>query len=117
MLFTHAAQPGRAVRLAYCLNLHPADTLEGLLEGLRTITLPLRERIAPGREFGVGMYVPAGLTHQILRTYYSSDRSMPLGSYLREHGLDPFTWNAFPYGGFGEAGLKARVFEPTWFDS
>ena len=49
MRFTSPAHPGRAVRLAYCLNLHPADTLEGLLEGLRAITLPLRERRAPGR--------------------------------------------------------------------
>ena len=114
MRFTNPALPGRAVRLAYCLNLHPADTLEGLLEGLRTITLPLKERLAPDREFGVGMYVPASLVPRVLGE--ETGRNRPLTTLFAEHDLDPFTWNAFPFGGFGATGLKARVFEPTWYD-
>ena len=31
MRFVHADHAGRSVRLAYCLNLHPADDLEGAL--------------------------------------------------------------------------------------
>jgi hypothetical protein len=112
MRFSHPDLPGRSVRLAYCLNLHPADTLAGLLEGLRTITLPLRERIAPGRTFGVGMYAPAALAEELAR----DDAWRPLKAFLEEFDLDPFTWNAFPFGGFGADGLKARVFEPTWAD-
>jgi len=115
MRFLHPEHPGRAVRLAYCLNLHPADTLEGLLEGLRTITLPLRQRLAPGREFGVGMYAPATLVERLVARDSRRPRD-ELRGFLREHGLDPFTWNAFPQGGFGAAGLKERVFEPTWAD-
>lgn len=110
MRFQNPAHPGRSVRLAYCLNLHPADTLAGLLEGLRGITLPLRERIAPGRTFGVGMYVPARLAAELTQ----GEEWRSLKAVLEEHDLDPFTWNAFPYGGFGADGLKARVFEPTW---
>lgn len=112
MRFCHPAHSGRSVRLCYCLNLHPADTLAGLLEGLRTITLPLRERLAPGREFGVGMYVPATLARELT----SGTRWRPLAAFFEEHGLNAFTWNAFPYAGFGAEGLKARVFEPTWAD-
>lgn len=115
MRFTNPAVPGRAVRLAYCLNLHPADTLEGLLAGLRSITLPLRERLAPGKEFGVGMYVPAGLVPRVVGEETGRDR--PLSTLLEQQELDPFTWNAFPFGGFGAAGLKERVFEPTWYDA
>ena len=114
MRFTNPALPGRAVRLAYCLNLHPADTLEGLREGLRTITLPLKERLAPGKELGVGMYVPASLVPRVIGEEMGRDR--PLTTLFAEHDLDPFTWNAFPFGGFGATGLKERVFEPTWFD-
>ena len=33
MLLRHAEHPGRSVRLAYCLNLHPADSLGGLFDG------------------------------------------------------------------------------------
>jgi sugar phosphate isomerase/epimerase len=112
MRFQNPAHPGRSVRLAYCLNLHPADTLAGLFEGLRTITLPLRERLASGRAFGVGMYVPGALAAELER----ADDWRALKGFLEEHDLDPFTWNAFPYGGFGAEGLKARVFEPAWYD-
>jgi len=114
MRFVNPALPGRAVRLAYCLNLHPADTLEGLLEGLRTITLPLKERIAQGKEFGVGMYVPASLVPKLWGE--ETGRNRPLAALFAQHDLDPFTWNAFPFGGFGATGLKERVFEPTWYD-
>jgi hypothetical protein len=113
MRFSHPDLPGRSVRLAYCQNLHPADTLEGLIEGLRTITLPLRERLAPGRTFGVGMYAPAKLAEELAR----GEGWRPLKAFLDEHDLDAFTWNAFPHGGFGAAGLKARVFEPTWAET
>ncbi len=115
MLFSHPEHPGRAVRLAYCLNLHPAPTLEGMLAGLRTITLPLRERLSPGKEFGVGMYAPASLAAHLTSQGGERDRER-LGSFLREHGLDPFTWNAFPSERFGASGLKEHVFEPGWAD-
>ena len=32
MLWRHPAHPGRAVRLAYCLNLHPGETAAEVLE-------------------------------------------------------------------------------------
>ena len=111
MLFRHPAHPDRAVRLAYCLNLHPAETLDGLLDGLRRITIPLRERLAPGKPFGVGMYLPARLAHDLA---YDPRKLVRLGAILVEAGLDPFTYNAFPYGSFDQRGLKERVFEPTW---
>ena len=62
MLFEHRDHAGRGVRLAYCMNLHPASDLEGVLEGMRTITLPLAARLDAERSsggFGVGMYLPA----------------------------------------------------------
>jgi sugar phosphate isomerase/epimerase len=112
LLFRHPAHPGRAVRVAYCLNLHPADNLEAYLDGLRRITLPLRDRLGATREFGVGMYLPAELAREL-----SSDAAAlaRLREFLAGEALDPFTYNAFPFGGFANAGLKQRVFEPTWF--
>jgi hypothetical protein len=124
--FTHQDHPGKAVRLAYCLNVHPAQTLEGVVHGIETITLPLRERIAPGKSFGVGLYLPAGIFES------SPSRSEPLpganafsaarrvasalAPVCERHGLDAFTVNAFPYGDFHAERLKERVFEPTWLE-
>lgn len=113
MRFVHASHPGRCVRLAYCLNVHPARDLEELLEGLQRVTLPLRERVAPGREFGVGMYLSAAVARELC-----ADRAQfaRLQSLLARAELDPFTFNAFPHGGFGDRGLKERVFEPAWWE-
>ncbi|HTF87495.1 MAG TPA: metabolite traffic protein EboE [Planctomycetota bacterium] len=127
MRFTHPGHPGKAVRLAYCLNVHPAQTLEGVVEGIRTITLPLRERLAPGRTFGVGLYLPASLFEGAKRSSgplpgsstFTAARPVAaaLGPVLEANGLDAFTVNAFPYGDFHAERLKERVFEPTWLEA
>ncbi|MCC7015167.1 MAG: metabolite traffic protein EboE [Planctomycetes bacterium] len=112
MRLVHRDHPGRSVRLAYCLNLHPAGDLDQYLKGLRRITLPLRERLSNAAEFGVGMYLPAKLARELASDASQFDR---LRNFLESFGLDPFTYNAFPSGDFDAVGLKARVFEPTWF--
>lgn len=113
------------MRVGYCLNVHPASTREGVIDGLRKITLPLRDRIAPGRPFGVGMYLPASAFEA-----GRGDRGVPgadlfqgarllldeLAPLFERERLDAFTWNAFPYGDFHSERLKERVFEPTWLE-
>ncbi len=114
MRFEHPEHPGRSVRLAYCLNLHPAEDLDGVLEGMRTITLPLRERLGVrGSLFGVGPWLPASVAMELTREEGSPDLDRFV-EFFAENELDPFTYNAFPYGGFHQPGLKSGVFRPTW---
>src|SRR5262249_54239908 len=111
MFFTHPARPGRGVRLGYCLNVHPAEDLAGVIDGMRRITLPLRDRLGATSSFGVGMYLSARAASEL---FESRAKRGELRAFLREQGLDPFTFNAFPYGDFQVDGLKAGVFEPAW---
>ena len=117
MRLEHPGHPGRAVRLAYCLNLHPGDDAAAIRGGIERITLPLAERLlpdrGPDRTFGVGMYAPAPAADELAEDPAARGE---LARFLGEHGLDPFTWNAFPFARFHEPGLKERVFEPTWAD-
>lgn len=113
MRFVHPSHPGRCVRLAYCLNVHPAQDLAAFERSLELITLSLRQRVADGREFGVGMYLPANLASELRSDERALER---LRAKLEREGLDAFTYNAFPFAGFGESGLKRRVFEPTWWE-
>ncbi|QDV07875.1 hypothetical protein Poly30_34090 [Planctomycetes bacterium Poly30] len=104
------------VRLAYCLNLHAAKTLAEVAEVLRTYTVPLRNRIlgADSQEpFGVGMYFEAPAAAELAG---DPAKLSELAALMAEERLDPFTFNAFPYGGFQEDGLKERVYAPTWED-
>ncbi len=116
MLFENQAEPERGVRLAYCLNLHPAEDLAGVLDGMRRITLPLAQRFEHARlrgGFGVGLWLPGDLALACAAEEQTGERDELL-EFLAENALDPFTFNAFPYGGFHRRGLKDAVFRPTW---
>ena len=94
MLFAHPERPGLGVRLCYCLNLHPAEDLPGVRHGVESITLALAERLGHRAGFGLGSWLAASV-------------ALPLGTgegledyaaFVRGHSLDPFTYNAFPFG-------------------
>jgi hypothetical protein len=118
VLLESSAHPGRCVRLGYCLNLHPAEDLDGLLEGLRGVAAPVRGHLLAASEdgalagaFGVGPWVPAALAAELARPGPARERFLGTLEDLR---LDAFTWNAFPFGGFHAPGLKRGVFRPSW---
>ncbi len=113
MQFESTKFPGRGLRLAYCLNLHGAEDLGDALQGMREFTLPLKQRLSPERSFGVGMYLPGAVAGELARPE-GRGQLEELKEFLLEEQLDPFTFNAFPFGGFHRAGLKREVFEPTW---
>jgi len=102
--------------LGYCLNLRAAESVQELLESLREVVLPLRDRLQGEGSFGVGMYVPAELAGHLISAAGAADLS-ELRRFLEAERLDAFTWNAFPYGDFQTDGLKEAVYEPTWTDA
>lgn len=106
-----AADGPRAVRLGYCLNLHPSETLADVERALEDFVAPLSERLGTGREFGVGMYLGEGPARALASDESALER---FAERVRALGVDPFTYNAFPQGGFQEDGLKERVYEPDW---
>ena len=117
MLFAHPAQPARRVRLAYCMNLHAADDLAGTRAGIERITVPLARRFEAAelaQGFGVGVYLPAHVALALAAGGEDSADVLSLRDFLHAEHLDPFTFNAFPYGGFHREGLKENVFRPTW---
>ncbi len=116
MILRHAAHADRVVRLGYCLNLRACTDVGTLVALLRSVIEPVRSALGGAQPFGVGMYVPASLA----RTLAAPAGEHELDTLARELetlGLDPFTWNAFPFGDFGDEGLKQRVFEPHWAQS
>lgn len=140
MLFRNPKRPDRPVRLAACMNLWPVvdtgpDTplevagaagVDAILDGLRAVTVPLRDRLVrgvrisgkgqslgEGQQFGVGLWIPARVARHLA---LNADERARLFAFLRAERLDAFTFNAFPFGDFHKQGLKAGVFEPDWLD-
>ena len=114
--WVHPDHGGRTVRLGYCTNVHPGETLDEVLVGLREISLPLAERLAAGARLGVGLHLPASVAAR-LASEEGTQELHSLLDVLDGGGLDAFTYNAFPYGDFHSDGLKADVYRPTWAES
>lgn len=110
MRFRHP--DGSTVHLAYCTNVHPAETLDGVLAQLRDHCEPVRRRLGRDR-LGIGLWL-AGRAAAALVTDPSALRG--LRAELDRRGLEVVTLNGFPYEGFGAEEVKYRVYRPDWAD-
>ncbi|CAL9608527.1 metabolite traffic protein EboE [Streptomyces sp. enrichment culture] len=110
MRFRHA--DGSVVHLAYCTNVHPAETLDGVLAQLRDHCEPVRRRLGRDR-LGIGLWLAA----EAARTLDADPAALrTLRAELDRRGLEVVTLNGFPYEGFGTAEVKYRVYRPDWTD-
>ncbi|MFC7882182.1 metabolite traffic protein EboE [Streptomyces sp. NPDC057376] len=110
MRFRHP--DGSTVHLAYCTNVHPAETLDGVLAQLRDHCEPVRRRLGRDR-LGIGLWLARDAAHALV-TDPSALRG--LRSELDRRGLEVVTLNGFPYEGFGAEEVKYRVYKPDWAD-
>ncbi|MFC8195365.1 metabolite traffic protein EboE [Streptomyces sp. NPDC060006] len=110
MRFRHP--DGSTVHLAYCTNVHPAETLDGVLAQLRDHCEPVRKRLGRDR-LGIGLWLARDAAHALV-----SDPSALRGlrTELDQRGLEVVTLNGFPYEGFGAEEVKYRVYKPDWAD-
>ncbi len=99
-----------AVHLTYCLNIHPGESWEENFEAIRTHALAVRELVAPGRRFGLGLRLSARSADELNHPH----RLAELRSFLDANDLYVFTINGFPYGTFHDAAVKADVYRPDW---
>ncbi|MFE5399786.1 metabolite traffic protein EboE, partial [Streptomyces sp. NPDC056568] len=103
---------GSTVHLAYCTNVHPAETLEGVLAQLREHCEPVRRRLGRDR-LGIGLWLARDAAHALV-TDPAALRG--LRGELERRGLEVVTLNGFPYEGFGSQEVKYRVYTPDWAD-
>ncbi|MFF9111437.1 metabolite traffic protein EboE [Streptomyces sp. NPDC014805] len=110
MRFRHP--DGSTVHLAYCTNVHPAETLDGVLAQLRDHCEPVRRRLGRDR-LGIGLW----LAQDAAATLATDPAALRgLRDALDRRGLEVVTLNGFPYEGFGAEEVKYRVYRPDWGD-
>lgn len=110
MRFRHP--DGSTVHLSYCTNVHPAETLDGVLAQLRDHCEPVRRRLGRDR-LGIGLWLAKDAAHSLI-TNPAALRG--LRGELDRRGLEVVTLNGFPYEGFGAEEVKYRVYKPDWTD-
>jgi hypothetical protein len=99
------------VTLSYCMNVHPGETLDEVLDLLAGPVRRVREAWCPDRPMGVGLWLPRAAAREIAEHDGAAERTR---AALDEAGLFAFTANAFPIGGFHQARVKREVYRPTW---
>ncbi|MEV7423605.1 MULTISPECIES: metabolite traffic protein EboE [unclassified Streptomyces] len=110
MRFRHP--DGSTVHLAYCTNVHPAETLEGVLGQLRDHCEPVRRRLGRDR-LGIGLWLAKDAAKALINDPVAL---RGLRAELDRRGLEVVTLNGFPYEGFGAEEVKYRVYKPDWAD-
>jgi hypothetical protein len=102
--------------LAYCTNIHPAETWEQTEIVLKTHVLAVRDRLreagtlADEAPFAIGLRLSAIAAKELL----AADNLPKFRDWLTETNTYVFTINGFPYGSFHGTRVKEQVFMPDW---
>lgn len=102
----------RPIHLTYCSNVHPAVTWNETFENLKRYALSVRDQVAGGKPFGLGLWFP----HQALAEAGRPEVLSELKAFLRDQNCYVFTLNGFPFGRFHGERVKEKVYLPDWTD-
>jgi sugar phosphate isomerase/epimerase len=98
--------------LTYCTNIHPGETWAEVKDNLVRHVRAVKQRVAPGRPFGVGLRLSAAAARELA----TPAARATLRSLLADNGMYVFTINAFPYGAFHGQAVKESVYRPDWLE-
>ena len=98
------------IHLAYCTNIHRGETWPETLAALELHTLAVRDRIAPGLPYAIGLR----LSNQASMELTDRATLTAFRHWLDKHHCYVFTINGFPYGRFHGGRVKEKVYTPDW---
>jgi hypothetical protein len=100
----------KGFHLTYCTNIHPGETWDETFGNLKEYIPSIKEKVNPGRPFGIGLRVSDIAARELL----ANDNLFRFRQWLEANGLYVFTINGFPYGGFHRTIVKDKVHLPDW---
>lgn len=98
------------IHLGYCTNIHRGETWEETWRGLKDYTLRVKERVAGGRPYGIGLRLGAHAAQEL----QEPGKLAEFKKWLEANDCYVFTINGFPYGAFHGTRVKEHVFQPDW---
>jgi sugar phosphate isomerase/epimerase len=103
---------GTTVHVAYCTNVHAAESLAGVVDQLRRFGEPVRKRLGVDR-LGLGLWLARPVASELIADPAAVAR---LRAELDGRGLEVVTLNGFPYRGFPAPVVRHAVYHPDWAD-
>ncbi len=101
------------LHLAYCTNVHRGETWAQTFEMLEKHTLVVRQRIASGQPYAIGLRLGERAAVEIAQPAVLA----AFRGWLDQHDCYVFTINGFPYGNFHGQRVKEQVYAPDWSTS
>ncbi len=98
------------LHLAYCTNIHRGETWEETFDALQKHTLAVRDRVAHGQAYAIGLR----LSEQAARQMSQPEALLAFQKWLEHERCYVFTINGFPYGKFHGTRVKEQVYAPDW---
>lgn len=98
------------LHLTYCTNVHRGESWAETFAALQTHTRAVRERVAPGAPFGIGLRLSARAAAELS----DPEARREFRRWLDAHNAYVFTLNGFPYGPFHGTRAKEAVYRPDW---
>ncbi len=94
----------------YCTNIHPGESWTAVFESLQMHLLPVRDRVAPGQPFAIGLR----LSDRASRELAQGSKLAEFKTWLAWHNLYVPLINGFPFGSFQGTVVKDDVHQPDW---
>ena len=98
------------IHLAYCTNIHRGGDWPETFRSLNDHTLRVRDRVAEGRPYAIGLRLGDAASRQLHQT----DELNRFRGWLSENDCYVFTINGFPHGNFHRKRVKEQVYQPDW---
>ena len=101
------------IHLAYCTNIHPAETWAETQASLERNTLKVRDAVmprCPGKPFAIGLRLSDAASRELVQPEVLA----AFRDWLERNGCYVFTINGFPYGRFHGSRVKEQVYRPDW---
>jgi len=102
------------IELAYCTNIHPAESWEETFSALKKHTLEVRNtlreqgHLEPEQPYAIGLRLSAQAAKEL------EPQLIEFRIWLAENNCYIFTINGFPYGAFHDTRVKEKVYQPDW---
>lgn len=103
-----------SAHLAYCTNVHPAESWNQTFSALKQHTLAVRDEVVGGsaERFAIGLRLSAKAATDLLA--HDARELQNFKKWLDSENCYVFTINGFPYDDFHGISVKENVYKPDW---
>ena len=95
--------------VGYCTNVHAGATIDEAAANLREHAAAVKARVSPDSPLGVGLWLSESALAGGGERFFAD--------IFTDHGLIPYTFNAFPMLDFHQDVVKHEVYKPTWAET